>query len=560
VLAVRSLRSRLILGSALIAIVPLALAMVLLSRRIESAVREQAADRLSVTLGGLQARLSTDGQRMSEQLRILARDPQLRRLYLVNQPGSRELSDYLAEHRFLLRLDFLEVLDPRGISVGADTDSARAETVVAGGADSTGLAISRREGDQGLALRAEAPIPYEGELAGRLRGGVVLDHEFLTRLEQASGVDLILRDERGRSVATTLPAERDSARGYLTSSLPLVQGVPQPSIVGLVSTAEADRTVAELQWASLILGLIGLALAVILGVLWSSQVSRPVERLAKFSDQLAHGQWDEPLKLESVRELETLVESLDRMRRDLAAYRERLIVSERHAAWSQMARKVAHEVKNPLTPIAISIADLKRSYELGRPEFPQVLDQAVRTIGEEVETLKRLLQEFSDFARFPAPTFASCRVQDVLAGLEALYAHDVGAGRLAFQAPAADVTIRADAAQLKQALVNLVKNGLEAIDGNGRVEVRAREADDEVELAVTDTGAGLSDEQRAHLFVPGFTTKSFGSGLGLTIVERVVNEHDGTVAVESAPGKGTTFRIRLPVAGPSRTTADLRRS
>jgi HAMP domain-containing protein len=141
----------------------------------------------------------------------------------------------------------------------------------------------------------------------------------------------------------------------------------------------------------------GLLLALVLGLLWSWRVARPVERLAADSGRLARGDWDTPVEPSGIRELEALAGSLDHMRQDLREYRERLRVSERHAAWSQMARTVAHEVKNPLTPIAIAVADLKRSHELNRPEFPQILEQAVRIVGEEVESLKRLLDEFSEF-------------------------------------------------------------------------------------------------------------------------------------------------------------------
>src|SRR5262245_48982236 len=132
------------------------------------------------------------------------------------------------------------------------------------------------------------------------------------------------------------------------------------------------------------------------------------------------------------------------MRRDLRTYRDRLVVGERHAAWSLMARQVAHEVKNPLTPIAISIADLQRSYEQRHPEFPQILQQAVRTVGEEVESLRRLLQEFTDFARLPAPRPAPCRVGDLLVDLEALYARDVAEHRLVFAATRPEVTLVVD--------------------------------------------------------------------------------------------------------------------
>jgi nitrogen fixation/metabolism regulation signal transduction histidine kinase len=234
------------------------------------------------------------------------------------------------------------------------------------------------------------------------------------------------------------------------------------------------------------------------------------------------------------------------MRRDLSAYRDRLTASERHAAWSLMARQIAHEVRNPLTPIAVSVADLKRSYEQGREDFPALLDQAVRTIGEEVRALKALLHEFAEFGRFPEPRPATFRVAELLAEIGTLYAGEAASGRLAVEPAPAGLELRADRDQLRQALVNLVQNGLDAVGPGGHVTVAASARDDAVELRVADDGPGLTREQRARLFVPHFTTKPHGSGLGLAIVERIVSDHGGSVAVESAPGAGTTFRLRLP--------------
>jgi nitrogen fixation/metabolism regulation signal transduction histidine kinase len=244
--------------------------------------------------------------------------------------------------------------------------------------------------------------------------------------------------------------------------------------------------------------------------------------------------------------METLVTALDRMRRDLLTYRGKLVVSERQAAWSQMARKVAHEIKNPLTPIAISVADLKRSYEQKRSDFPEILDQAARTVADEVERLRRMLQEFSDLGRFPAPRIEPCHISSLMADLQTLYGREVAAGRLAFSLPEGEVTFPADSGQVRQALVNLIKNGLEALDGHGRVVVSARVDGDAIEIAVADSGPGITAEQRANLFVPGFTTKAEGSGLGLTIVERIVNDHRGAITVDAGTERGTVFRIRLP--------------
>jgi nitrogen fixation/metabolism regulation signal transduction histidine kinase len=408
-------------------------------------------------------------------------------------------------------------------------------------------------GDTALAVVARAPIHYQGEWVGVVEGGTVLGAATLRALRDAGSVELAIESADGRPLAATR-AEL-GASTWLRRAVPLEIGpAPHPMIAGYASTAAADGTVRALQWTAAGLGLLGLALAILLGFLWSSQVSRPVERLAAFSDRLAQGHWEEPLAMRSVRELETLVAALDRMRTELRSYRERLKTSERQAAWSQMARQVAHEVRNPLTPIAISVADLKRSYELGRPDFPQILDQAVRTIGDEIESLRRLLQEFSDFGRLPPPNPAPMKAGDLLADLAALYPRELAEGRLAVARPEPEVRLTADAGQLRQALVNLVKNGFEAADGGGRVTVTARGergARGALTIAVADTGPGLTEEQRAHLFTPGFTTKTHGSGLGLTIVEKIVNDHRGTIAVEPGENGGTVVRIRSPLRQPT---------
>jgi len=430
-----------------------------------------------------------------------------------------------------------------------------------------------------MVLAASTPILYEGRPVALLRGGLALDEAFLARLRSASGVELVLTDAAGRVLASTLgdSLEREaSAEGggtrierigtarvkaggtsYWSRAIainPRSGGAgagadPRtfPRITGLAPTAAADRTIGALQLTSLLIGLLGLAVAIGLGVLWSSQVSRPVEQLAAVSQRIARGEWDEPIRMRSVRELQTLVAAFERMRADLGDYRERLVLSERQAAWGQMARMVAHEIKNPLTPIAISVADLKRSFERDRDDFPEILDQAVKTVAAEVDALKRILQEFSDFARLPPPQPAPFRLSELLAEVATLYGREVAARRLELPALERDILFTADQGQMRQALVNLIQNGLDATAPDGRVAVATRAEAGMLEIAVSDTGPGLTPEGKAGLFVPGLTTKAHGSGLGLTIVQRIVNDHRGSIAVESEPGRGTTFRMRLPL-------------
>lgn len=533
-----SLRARLIVAFSVVALVPLAIAMTLLGSRIESMVKEEARARLGSTLGTLQQQVETEGKRLDERLAILGRDPQLKRLYLLRPGSERELSEYVAERRFLLALDFLYLTDPSA-------------TVVAGERPS-----------RGMTQEAEAAIRYQGDVVAIVHGGILFDRPFLERLGQTGGIELVLFDATGGTVAHTLdprleprPAKASANariaigdRSYWRSEIALEIGTERrATLSGLASTEPADRAVSALRMATLVLAALCIALAVILGAFWSSQVSKPVERLAAFAGRVAEGAWDEPLQIRSMRELETLVEALDRMRRDLSTYRDKLVVSERHAAWSQMARAVAHEVKNPLTPIAISIADLKRSYEQNRPDFPEILDQAARTIADEVETLKRLLQEFSEFARFPAPRMERFAISEVFADLAALHAREIAEGRLAIEPPAEALALSADRGQLRQALLNLILNGLDAAGRAGSVTLSSARSGQEALLLVHDNGRGLAPEERARLFVPGFTTKADGSGLGLTIVERIVSEHGGSITVESTPGQGTTIQIRLPL-------------
>jgi len=573
-----SLRTRLVLGFALVALVPLAIAMAVLATRIQDTVRVEAANRLNATLGIVAAQIRSDGDALAGRLDVLARERGLAALGAAAQPGDTALVRELTTRRYLLGLDVLEWIGPGGLVLAA-AEAAPPDSVFAGAGGTSsgtdvvgtkrnvsppsGFSIEETGSGGPLQLVARAPVTWHGVAAGILRGGVRMDAAWLARQRGSADIDLALRAPGGATAATTLDAvhapflalleDPEGAglreRAFLVRSVRVAARAPRGvELIGIASTAGADRTVAALWTTSALLGLLGLAVAVALGVLWSGQVARPLERIAGFSERVARGDWDDPLEVKSFEELETLARALERMRTDLHAYRERLRAGERQAAWGQMARMVAHEVKNPLTPIAVSIADLRRSYEQQRPDFPQILAEAARTIGEEIETLKRLLHEFSEFGRMPEPEPAPVALDEVVADVRSLYQAEAAAGRLRFGA-ANGIRLEADRTQLRQALINLVKNGLEATEAGGHVEIETRAAGRTAVIAVTDTGPGMDAEHRARLFVPGATTKREGSGLGLTIVERIVTAHGGAIEVSSAPGRGTRFEIRLPRGG-----------
>ena len=573
-----SLRSRLIWGFSLVALLPLALALALLGTRVRQTMEQQSEARLDAAIRVARGELVADGQRLAARVALLARDPQLKRLYLVESSGDLELRQFLAEQRFLLGVDYLAVTDTGGhvtadaslaapVGGRAASEALDAETLPP--AADSGLAVLALPNASGLTLDARAPIPYASAHVGFVRAGVRVDSTFLARLQRLSGLELLLRDARGRVLATTLtgreaPAMRPAdptvarvrlgGRSYLTREVDLRLGPAgdPPRLTALASTAAADDAITVLGSTAVVLGVLGVLLAIVLGVLWSHQVARPVVRLAGFSERISRGEWDEPLAMESMRELQTLVDALERMRHDLRTYRDHLRASERQAAYGQMARKVAHEIKNPLTPIALSVQGLKRSYDQNHPDFGATLNEAVRTVGEEVQRLKALLQEFNELGRFPPPRPQPFVVGELMGDLRTLFHHEVVAGRLTFDLPPAVMPLVADAGQLRQALLNLIQNALDATAGvpggaePGHVRVNVAAHGNAIFFAVSDDGPGMSDQQRAQLFVPGFTTKTHGTGLGLTIVERIISDHKGTIEVDSAPGRGTSFVIQIP--------------
>jgi len=564
-----SLRTRLIAGFSLVAVLPLALAMLLLSQRIQQTMQAQAAARLEAAVEVARSELASDGERLAARLRLLARDPELRRRLLVEPAGSLAFRTALEDERFLLGLDHLAVFDTAGYvladaSLAPRLGRAASPAEALPPAPDSGVSVLPLASGNALVLDAREPIRYDGATVAILRGGLRLDSLRVARLARTTGLDLVLRDAGGRVVSTTLaggamPAPRpgDASigrvrlgdRAYFTRETALGAddaAAPAGWLVALAPTAPADDAIAVLRLTALALGGLGLLLAIVLGIVWSHQVSAPVERLAAVSERLSRGEWDDPVELESVRELRALVDALERMRLDLRRYRENLRASERQAAYGQMARRVAHEIKNPLTPIALSVAGLQRAHERGQPGFDQVLHETVRTVGEEVQRLKALLQEFGELGRFPPPRPTRFDVGELLGDLASLHAHDVEAGRLACRRPPGALPVDADRDQIRRALLNLVQNGLDAAGGSGHVTLTASAEGDRVRLAVSDDGPGLDDEQREQLFVPGFTTKTHGSGLGLTLVERIVADHGGTLDVTSAPGRGTTFVLHLP--------------
>ena len=226
-----------------------------------------------------------------------------------------------------------------------------------------------------------------------------------------------------------------------------------------------------------------------------------------------------------------------------------LIRAQRVAAWGEVARKLAHEIKNPLTPIQLSAQRIRKAFLRQSPDFEKVLTESTRAIVGEVEALRTLVDEFAHFARLPAaqlvPTVLSELVDQTLMLYEGLFRDVRFERRYAAELP----RVRVDPNQIKRVLINLIDNAIDALAKRGTIEV-ATEIDADagrVRLIVADDGPGIPAAARAQLFVPSFSTKRRGSGLGLAVVSRIVQEHQGTIRVEANQPKGARFVVELPL-------------
>jgi signal transduction histidine kinase len=235
------------------------------------------------------------------------------------------------------------------------------------------------------------------------------------------------------------------------------------------------------------------------------------------------------------------------MTRDLLNQRERLVQAERVAAWRELARRLAHELKNPLFPLQLTVENLLRARDQGQPQFDETFRESSATLLSEISNLKSIIGRFSDFSKMPQPNYQSVDLREFCESAIKLYqAQLTKAGISCNLEISADQPIAADPELFHRALSNLILNSIEAMPKGGSLIIRAAEQTDSVRIEIADTGSGLAPEESAQLFTPYYTSKPHGTGLGLAIVQSIVSDHGGRISVASEPGHGTTFIIELP--------------
>ena len=295
--------------------------------------------------------------------------------------------------------------------------------------------------------------------------------------------------------------------------------------------------------------------AILIGLLvslWvSARITRPLEELAEGAREVASGRWDTVIDLRGRDEIGQLASAFNEMTQTLAAQRDQLVQTERVAAWRELARRLAHELRNPLFPLQITVENLQKARQLDAKQFLEVFNESTATLRAELANLNTIVGRFSDFSKMPTPHFARVNVNEALRNAVRLFEPQFNAVGKPPVIPEYFLTeplpeIDADADLLHRAFQNLVLNALDAMPAGGTLTMRTTEHEGNVRIEVADTGKGLTPEECSRLFTPYYTTKVLGTGLGLAIIQSVISDHHGTISVSSDEGRGTTFRIELP--------------
>jgi len=433
-----------------------------------------------------------------------------------------------------------------------------------------------------LALVAVRAVAAAGERRLLVAGGRRLDQQFLQSFALPEGMRVMLYRNLEPEVARQQLVDSHGTVADAAALQPLIARVRQQgqersetirwpegpetidaipltgregTVLGVLLVGSSGRALASLVngilWSGAAFGAVGLVLGFALSYLVAARVTRPVEQLAHAAREVSAGRWDvEVNDAGASAEIGDLARAFDGMTKELVDQRERLVQAERVAAWRELARRLAHELKNPLFPLRLTLDNLRRSRSLPPQDFQEVFDEGLAAFSTGLANLNTVVAQFADFARMPTPSFSHLSPNQIVRDTLTLFRAQLDQpGRPAVSVsvdldPAAG-TIRGDPDQLKRALQNLVLNALDAMPAGGALTLRTRRTGTRLLIDVSDTGTGLTDEECKRLFTPYYTTKQHGTGLGLAIVQSVVADHAGRVWVESKPGRGTTFHVEL---------------
>lgn len=580
-----SFRRRLLLLFALTVLLSVAVVTAIISTWTRRAFDRANDERTAAFVAQFQKEFQNHGEDIDRRVQSIAASAEANRMLVAAAQKAADYSSFLDAAQVIAatqRLDFLEFADDHGTIISSAQWPAKFgydDPLVTQSPPAPFLKEEELPSGPALGLFAVRSVTAVGRRL-YIIGGIRLDKNFLATLNPPVGASVMLYETLGTEkfspgqlifadgaqlsarefepIIQQVQSSHHDARVVLrggSSGGEIVNAFPLPGdhdqVLGVLLLSSSRQIYAELRnqirLAALLAAAAGLILAMLLSSWAAARVTRPVEELARAAREVAAGKWNAAVTVKTQDEIGELAESFNRMTRDLLDQRERLVQSERVAAWRDLARRLAHELKNPLFPLQLTVENLLRSREQGQQQFDETFRESSETLLSEISNLKNIIARFSDFSKMPQPHLQSVDLRELCETAIKLHQAQLTKAGISCSLEISGTNpIAADPELLHRVLSNLILNSIDAMPNGGRLTLRAKERAGSIRMEIADTGTGLAPEESAQLFTPYYTSKPHGTGLGLAIVQSIISDHGGRISVDSEPGRGTTFIIELP--------------
>lgn len=358
--------------------------------------------------------------------------------------------------------------------------------------------------------------------------------------EMVKGVAPIFEDGKIRRIVVVSSTLRED---FISSTQKLKESLKFYSSMNLLRVPIGEGYLVIFVFIALLMVIISF----LTGHVISKRLTKPLKSLIKGLEEVGLGNLDYQVKAETKDEMARTITSFNKMVKELKENRELLVEAEREMAWRGIAQKIAHEIKGPLTPIQLSLQHLQDKFYEDPKAYENILKDCTRRISEEVDALRKMAKEFSEFARMPEVSFEYSDVNKILEDTVSFFIQVKPEVEINADYGVNLPRIRIDRERMKRVFKNIIQNGIDAMVDGGEMKIKSSADAQFLKIEFQDTGTGMDEETIKKIFTPYFSTKSHGMGLGLPIVEKIIHEHRGKIEVQSQQDKGTTFIILLPV-------------